>query len=130
MKYNKAPYTNRSRSSTYQRKCLDFPLKYIGQTGRTFNIRYKEHIHTIRNNSNYRYSNHIINTGHTCRTIIDTMDIMKTRKKGRHLNTLEKYYMYRISRDSIHINDTYINMYSPIFQTLHKLYNSNNPPNL
>jgi hypothetical protein len=44
----------------YQIKCLDCPLKYTGQTGRTFNIRYKEHIQAIRNNnSNSGYSNHI-----------------------------------------------------------------------
>jgi hypothetical protein len=37
-----------SRSGIYQMKCMDCPLKYIGQTGRTFNTRYKEHIHDIR----------------------------------------------------------------------------------
>jgi hypothetical protein len=31
-----------SRSGIYQMKCLDCPLKYVGQTGRTFNTRYKE----------------------------------------------------------------------------------------
>jgi hypothetical protein len=47
-------------------KCLDCPLKYIRQTGRTLNIRYKEHIQAIRNNnSNLGYSNHILNSGHT-----------------------------------------------------------------
>jgi hypothetical protein len=41
--------------------------------GRTFNIRYKEHIQAIRNNnSNSGYSNHIPNTGHTYGTITDT----------------------------------------------------------
>jgi hypothetical protein len=40
-----------SRSGIYQMKCMDCPLKYIGQTGRTFNTRYKEHIHDIRSNS-------------------------------------------------------------------------------
>jgi hypothetical protein len=40
-----------NRSGIYQMKCLDCPLKYTGQTGRTFIVRYKEHIHAIRNNS-------------------------------------------------------------------------------
>jgi hypothetical protein len=54
-------------------KCLDCPLKYIGQTGRTFNIRYNEHIHAIRkNNSNSGYSNHILNTWHTDGTVTDS----------------------------------------------------------
>jgi hypothetical protein len=34
----------------YQLICLEYPKNYIGQTGRTFKTRYKEHIHAIRNN--------------------------------------------------------------------------------
>jgi hypothetical protein len=51
----------------YQMKCLHCPLKHIGQTGKTFHTRYKEHtrIQAIRNcNSNSGYSNHILNAGH------------------------------------------------------------------
>jgi hypothetical protein len=70
-----------SRSEIYQLKCLDCPLKYVGQTGRTFKTRYKEHIHDIRsNNSNSGYSSHILNTGHTYGTITDTMEIITTGK--------------------------------------------------
>jgi hypothetical protein len=31
-------------------KCLDCHLKYTGQTGRTFNLRHKEHIQAMRSN--------------------------------------------------------------------------------
>jgi hypothetical protein len=98
-------YNNRG---VYQMKCLDCPLKYIGQTGRTFNVRYKEHVQAIRNNnSNSGYSNRILNRGHTYGTIADTMDITRMGRKGRHLNTLEKFYMYNISRNDLHMNDTH-----------------------
>jgi hypothetical protein len=104
-------------------KYLDCPLKYIGQTGRTFNVRYKEHIHAIRNNNNNSgYSNHILNTGHTYGTINNTMDIIRTGKKGKHLNALEKYYIHKISKNNLHMNDTYNDTYNPIFETLHDLY--------
>jgi hypothetical protein len=54
-------------------------MLHIGQTGITFSARYKEHIHIIRNNSsNYRYSNHTLNTGHIYGTITDTMDVIRT----------------------------------------------------
>jgi hypothetical protein len=53
------------------------PLKYIGHTGRTFNITYKEHISG--------YSNHILNTVHTYGTITDTMDIIRTGRKGKQI---------------------------------------------
>jgi hypothetical protein len=71
-------------------RCMVCPLKYIEQTGRTFQTRYKEHIEAIRyNNSNSGYSNHILNTGHTYGSITDAMKIVKIEKKGKHLKTLE-----------------------------------------
>lgn len=89
-KHNKKHYITHTHthkynnSRMYHMKCQDCPLKYISQSGRTFNIRYKEHIHTItKNNSNSGYSNHILNTGHAYGTITNTM----TGRKGRHLNT-------------------------------------------
>jgi hypothetical protein len=101
-------------------KCLDCPLKCIGQTARTFTIRYKEHMQSIRNNNNNSgYSNHILNTGHTYGTINKTMDIIK---KGKHLNTLEKYHIHKISKNNLHMNDVHNDTY-PIFETLHDLYN-------
>jgi hypothetical protein len=104
-------------------KCLDCPLKYIGQTGRAFNIRYKEHIHDIRsNNSNSGYSNHILNTGHTYGTVTFTMEVITTGRKGKHLNTLERYHIYKISRDNLHMNDTYIDTPNPIFKASHEIY--------
>jgi hypothetical protein len=48
-----------------------------------FHTRYKDHIQAIRsNNSNSGYSKHIFNTGHAYGTITDTMDIVKTERKG------------------------------------------------
>jgi hypothetical protein len=99
-------------------KCLDCPLKYVGQTGRTFSTRYKEHIHDIRsNNSNSAYSNHTLNTGHTYGTMEDTTEIV-----GKYLNKLEKYHIYETSRDKLHVNNTYIDTHNPIFEALHEIY--------
>jgi hypothetical protein len=76
-------------------KCLVCPLKYIGQRGRTFYTRHKEHKEAITNNNGSSgYSNNILNTGHTYGTITDTMDIIKSKKTGKNLNTLEKYHTH------------------------------------
>jgi hypothetical protein len=49
-----------NNSRIYQVKRLDCPLKYVGQTGRTFSFTY---IHAIRsNNNNSGYSNYKLNT--------------------------------------------------------------------
>jgi hypothetical protein len=101
-------------------KCLDCPLKYIGQTGRTLNTRYKEDIHDIKsNNNNSGYSNHILNTGHTYRTTADTMEVITTGRKGKY--TLGKYHIYEISKN-LHMNDIHIDTHSPIFEALHEIY--------
>jgi hypothetical protein len=103
---------------------MDCPLKYIGQTGRTFNTRYKDHIHDIRSNNsnNSGYSNHILNTGHAYGTMTDTMDVITTGRKGKHLNTLERYHIYKTSRENLHMNDTHIDTHNPIFEALQEIY--------
>jgi hypothetical protein len=75
-------------------KCFNCPLKYTGQTGRKFNLRYKEHIQATGSNcSKSRYSNHIISMGHTYGTVTDIMDIIRARRNSRHLKTLERYHI-------------------------------------
>jgi hypothetical protein len=62
-------------------KCMDFPLKYVGQTSPIFYTTYTEHIQAIgNNNGNSGYSNHILSAAHTYRNIADTMNIIKTEK--------------------------------------------------
>jgi hypothetical protein len=39
-----------------------------------------------------------------------------------HLNTLERYHTYKISKNNLHMIVTHIEAYHPIFQTVHELY--------
>jgi hypothetical protein len=39
------------------------------------------------------------------------MDVIRTGRKGRHSNTLEKYHIYKISTDNLHMNHIYIDTY-------------------
>jgi hypothetical protein len=67
-----------TKNSVCQMKCMDYPLKYIGQTGLTFYTRYEEHMQVIRsNNGNSEYSNHVLNTGHSYGSITDTRKIVR-----------------------------------------------------
>ena len=112
-----------NKSGIYRMKCLDCHKEYIGQTGRKFNTRYKEHIHDIRtNNSNTGYSEHILNTGHAYGTIENTMDIIATSKKGQYLNTLENYHIYRITKENTHMNNVNKEIHNPIFKELYTIY--------
>jgi hypothetical protein len=73
------------------------------------------HFQVIRDiNSNSGYSNHILNTGHKYGTITDIMDTIRTLREGKHLNTLENYYIYKARRDNLQINVTRTDTHNPI----------------
>jgi len=61
---NKNPFCN---SGVYKIECSNCNYVYIGQTGRNFNIRYKEHMSAYKNNkSNSNVAKHLINNNHIC----------------------------------------------------------------
>jgi hypothetical protein len=63
----------------------------------------------------------MLSMGHAYGSITDTTNIMKTEKKGKYLNTLEKYHVYKVSRKRLQISDANIDVYNPIFETLQEL---------
>jgi hypothetical protein len=101
------------KKKAYTKEMYGLPTK-IHMANRP-NILY--HIQAIRNkNSNSGYSNHILSMGHAYWSVTDTMKIMKIEKKGKHLNTLEKYHTYKGSRNRLQMNDAYIHVYNLIFE--------------
>jgi hypothetical protein len=100
-------------------KCNGCPKTYVGQTGRTFRTRFKEHIHDIRNSRHHsKYAQHILDTGHECGTIDQTMEVLHVENKGYRLNTLEKFEIYKLKQDNLQLNDAYTVTQNPIFDIL------------
>jgi hypothetical protein len=75
------------------------------------------------NNGSSGYSNHMLNTGHTYGSTADTMKVLKTEKKGKHLKALEKYHIYKTSKDELQMSDTYIDTHNPIFEVIQEINN-------
>jgi hypothetical protein len=46
------------------------------------------------------------------------MQVIRTERKGKHLNTIEKYHMHKISKERLHMNGTYNETHGAIFETL------------
>jgi hypothetical protein len=69
-----------------------------------------------------------LSLGHAYGPITDTMEIITTGKKGKHLNTLERYYIYKTNKENILMNDTHTETYNPIFQAIHELNTVQQPP--
>jgi hypothetical protein len=107
------------KRGVYQLKCNKCLLRYIGQTGRTFKDQYREYIQAVRTNKHTsKYAQHILDTGHAYGTIEETMDIIQTTKKGHILNTLEQFYIYKLSEKKLQMNDTYTDTHNPIFDLI------------
>jgi hypothetical protein len=108
-----------NQSGVYMLKCNNCPLRYVGQTGRAFRTRFKEHIHDIKNNrSHSKYAQHILDTGHEYGPIEQIMDILHIKNKGHILNTLEQFEIYKIIKNSLQLNDTHTFTKNPIFDLL------------
>jgi hypothetical protein len=60
----------------------------------------------------------MLDNGHTYGTIDEALDILHTKKKGRILDTVERYYIYKLSKHKLHMNDTYADKYNPIFELI------------
>jgi hypothetical protein len=99
--------------------CKDCQLKYVGQTGRNFRTRYKEHIQAIRaNKPNSKYAQHILDTQNTYSNIQETMDILHIEKKGPLMNTLEQFHIYSLWKENLQLNDIYTDIHNPIFNVI------------
>jgi hypothetical protein len=93
---------------------------YIGQTGRNFKTRYKEHIQDIKSNkSKTGFSHHILNTGHAYDNIENTLEVLNFQEKGSYLNTRERFHIYRAKRKTGQLlNDNYTDIFNPIFELI------------
>lgn len=103
----------------YKLSCQDCNKVYIGQTGRSFKTRYKEHISDYRFNRNKStYAKHLSDYHHNPTTIENSLQILHKQKKGPKLNTLEQLEIYKhknniINENTINHNilyETYLNL--------------------
>ena len=93
-------------SGAYKIKCLDCKKAYVGQTGRSFSIRYNEHKLAFRKNSHtLKFAQHLTDHVHSFGIVHGTMQILQYLEKSAHLNTLERCYIHAEYADNNHLND-------------------------
>jgi hypothetical protein len=94
------------QAGIYRLKCMDCQKVYIGQTGRTLNTRYKEHIRSIRyNRKDSGYATHILNNIHRYGKIEDIMERIDKARKGRIMNIKENFQIYIHKKQNILIEE-------------------------
>jgi hypothetical protein len=86
-------------SGIYQLTFPDCRLQYVGQTGRQFHTKYKEHLLSFRhNNYHSKFAQHILENKHSFGPIEVIMEILYITNKRTHMNTIEKYHIYKITK--------------------------------
>jgi len=112
-----------SLSGVYRLTCPDCNKAYVGQTGRRFATRFKEHEKAFRSNSHTPSSRNTLMRKHThsapwtasCKYCI-------TEKKGAHVNTLERFQIHTEFAANNHLKENQTVYPKAIFDTLVKTH--------
>jgi hypothetical protein len=103
----------------YKIKCGSCSSVYIDQTGRSFKLRFREHISDIvHNRCKMGYSQHILNSGHERAHSITELEILERQHKSPFLNTLENFHIFKCKKESNILNDFQFDMDNPIFEVI------------
>lgn len=90
------------KSGIYKIKCNDCNQVYIGQTGRNFKCRFKEHIQALRTNNQTSmkstFAEHLLKENHTYSDMKSNMEILSFETKGDRMNIKEEFYIYLNSK--------------------------------
>jgi hypothetical protein len=79
-------------------------MKYIGQTGRPFHVRFNEHFRDYKYaNNKSKFAKHLLDNRHSTSSMENIMDTYIT-SKGKMLNMMEKFYIYRETKNNNPIN--------------------------
>ena len=91
----KDPNFNKFRKSgVYQLTCHECNKKNVGQTGSSFGKRFQEHLRDYKyRNGKSKFAQYLLGNEHSTGPMEDVMKILHI-KKGKKMNTLEKFYIY------------------------------------
>jgi hypothetical protein len=82
-------------------------------------VRYREHYHDYKHGNNKsKFAQHAIDEGHAFGPINEVMDVIQFAKKGRQLDTLERFYIYNDTAKGNQINDKFTMKKNPIFEAI------------
>ena len=91
-----------------------------GQTGKPFKTRFQEHVRVFKYNRKSAFAQHLLDNGHSIGMMEDIMKVVHIKNKGRMLNALENYYIYKETVASNQINDKQTSKSNRIFETVLK----------
>jgi len=117
LKPQNTPQPNKcEKNGVYQLECLTCHKIYTGQTGRPFHVRFHKYYNNFKYaNNRSTFTQHIINEGDSFGPMNEIMDFTR---KGKMFDTLEKFYIYRHTKNGNQINDKLTVQSNPILETI------------
>jgi len=104
-------------SGIYKLSCNTCKMSYIGQTSRNLNLRYREHIRYIRNNSRQSaYAHHILQNVKEYGSITDTVSILKPIHKTSMSIPYEQLFIQTFHHNGNLITEQDTGEQNPLFQ--------------
>jgi hypothetical protein len=98
-------------------------MKYVGQTGRSFRIRFQEHFRDFKyGNRKSKFATHLLDNRHAIGDIENTMEITHVTNKEKLMDTMEKFYIYRETKLNNKINGKLTIKSNVIFETIVQEY--------
>jgi len=93
-------------------------MKYTGQTGRPFRVRFQEHIWDFKyNNSRSKFAQHLIEK-HAIGNMEDIMEIIHVTGKGKKVDAIESFHIYKEAKAGKQINDKITVRGNELFETI------------
>ena len=111
--------TTKHKNGVYQLTCPNCEKKYTGQTGRHFKVRFQEHLRDYKHENNRsKFAQHLLENKHGIGPMENVMHITHVTNKGKMLDTLEKFYIYRETEANNQINDKLTVQNNAVFKTI------------
>jgi hypothetical protein len=94
-------------------------MKYVGQTGSSLCTRFSEHFRDFKYaNQKSKFAQHLLENNHFIGPIDNIMEVLRSSSKGKRMDTLERFHIYKVTRENIQINDEYTAKPNVIFSTI------------
>ena len=94
----------RKRTGVYKMNCSSCDMFYIGQTGRPFEERYKEHLPRRELHKTSNFARHLMLCNHNYSDFQTNFQPMHCCRKGKYMDALEEYEIYK----AVKINSDYV----------------------
>ena len=86
-------------SGIYQLTCKDCNKKYIGQNGRRFHTRFREHFNDFKHGNGCSNSiQHLLENRHSIGTTDEIMEILHIVEKGKLMDELKRFHIYWVEQ--------------------------------